>query len=146
MSLLKDLAIQYIESEKKYEKDKKLYHYNCAEILLNSSNDYYKMDIDPKFLKAIIPFGGGIYSERTCGALTGAIAALGIMYGEDKPTTNEKLKEITLKWLEVFEKEFGSLDCKDIKAIHRDEVTGCRPVIVRAAEMFEEIAKSYETA
>ena len=133
----------YIESENKYGNKKKLYHYNCAEILLNASNDYYKLGIDPKFLKAIVPFGGGFYSEKTCGALTGGIAALGLLFAEEKPTNNEKLKEITKKWVEVFEKEFSSLDCKEIKPLHRDEIRGCAPVMTRSAELLEGVIKEY---
>lgn len=137
---LRDQAIKYIESENKYEeKDRPLYHYNCAEILFNSSNDYYKLDVDPKFLKAITAFGGGFYSERTCGALTGAIAALSMILAENRPSKNAKLKESTKELVQVFEKEFGSLECKDIKASHRDEELGCRPVITKAAQLLEEL-------
>lgn len=141
--MLKDEAIKYIESEDKYGNQKSLYHYNCAETLLNSSNDYYKLDLDSKMFKLMVPFGGGFFSERTCGAFTGGVAALGAIFAEDKPTDNEKLKEITKKWVQAFEKEFGSLDCKDIKPIHRDEVKGCGPVMVRAAELLEEIINEY---
>lgn len=137
MGTLKDVAIKYIESENKYGDEKALYHYNCAEVLLYSCNDYYNLGLDQKALRSIVPFGGGFYSERTCGALTGGVAVLGVMFTEDKPTNNEKLKEMTKKWVQVFEEEFGSLDCKDIKLIHRDEVKGCGPVIARAAELFE---------
>lgn len=137
--MLKDEATKYIESENKYGDKKALYHYNCAETLLNSCNDYYKLGLDEKMLKIMVPFGGGFYSERTCGAFTGGVAALGAMFAEDKPSSNVKLKEMTKKWVEVFEKEFGSLECKDIKPIHRDEVKGCGPVMERAAELFESI-------
>lgn len=65
------------------------------------------------------------------------------MFAEDKPTINEILKEITKKWTQAFEKEFGSLDCKEIKPIHRDEVKGCGPVMVRAAELLESVISEY---
>lgn len=141
--MLKDEAIKYIDSENKYGDQKALYHYNCAETLLNSSNDYYKLGLDSKMLKLIVPFGGGFFSERTCGAFTGGLAVLGVIFAEDKPTDNEKLKEVTKKWVQAFEKEFGSLDCKDIKPKHRDEVKGCRPVMVGAAELLEAIINEY---
>ncbi|MPW24880.1 hypothetical protein GC105_03630 [Alkalibaculum sp. M08DMB] len=135
--MLKDMAISYIESELKYGEERKLYHFNCAETLLCACNDTYNLGLDNKVFKAIVPFGGGFYSEKACGALTGAIAALGIMFSEDKPTSNDKLKEITRRWVKVFEDEFGSTECKDIKKTHRDEVTGCGLVMIRAAELFE---------
>jgi C_GCAxxG_C_C family probable redox protein len=144
MGSLKEEAIKYIESENKYGDKKELYHYNCAETLLNASNDYFKLGVDLKFLRAIVPFGGGFYSERTCGALTGGIAALGLMFAEDKPTNNEKLKEITKRWVEAFEKEFSSIECKEIKPLHRDEIKGCEPVMSRAAELLEEVINKYK--
>lgn len=141
--MLKNEAIKYIESENKYGDQKDLYHYNCAETLLNASNDYYKLDLDSKTFKLMVPFGGGFFLERTCGAFTGGVAAIGAMFAEDKPTNNEILKEITKKWTQAFEKEFGSLDCKEIKPIHRDEVKGCGSVMVRAAELLESVISEY---
>lgn len=122
------------------EEERPKYHMNCAEILLMAANEEYKLGLDDRFIKAVCPFGGGIQSEKTCGALLGAIAALGVMYTEERPTTNDKMKEITKKYLEEFEKEFGSLDCAYIKAHHRSETEGCNPVKLRAAEVFERVA------
>ncbi len=144
MTTLRDQASKYIESENQYGDKKALYHYNCAETLLYSANDYYKFDIDPSFLKAIVPFGGGFYSERTCGALTGGIAVLGILFAEDKPTNNVKLKEATKYWVEVFEKEFNSIDCKTIKELHRDDIKGCGPVMEKSAQLLEELIKKFK--
>ncbi len=104
-----------------------------------AANEEYKLGLDERFIKAVCPFGGGIQSEKTCGALLGAIAALGIMYTEEKPSTNDKMKEITKKLVEEFEKEFGSLDCAYIKAHHRSETEGCNPVKLRTAEVFERV-------
>lgn len=121
------------------EEERPLYHINCAESLLMAANEEYKLGLDDRFIKAICPFGGGIQSEKTCGALLGAVAALGVMYAEERPTTNEKMKEMTQKLVEEFEKEFGALDCATIKAHHRSETEGCSPVRIRAAEVFERV-------
>lgn len=121
------------------EEERSLYHINCAEALLMAANKEYKLGLDEKFIKAVCPFGGGIQSEKTCGALLGAVAALGIMFAEERPTTNDKMKEITKKYVEEFEKEFGALDCATIKAHHRSETEGCNTVKIRAAEVFERV-------
>lgn len=123
------------------EEERPLYHINCAEALLMAANEEYKLGLDDKFIKAVCPFGGGIQSEKTCGALLGSVAALGVMYAEQKPTTNEKMKEMTKKFVEEFEKEFGALDCATIKAHHRSETEGCNPVKIRAAEVFERVVE-----
>lgn len=126
------------------EEERKLYHKNCAEILLLAANEKYGLNLQDKFVKAVCPFGGGIQSEKTCGALLGSVAALGIIYAEDRPCTNEKMKSITKRFVEEFEKEFGSIDCKSIKGHHRSETEGCNPVKIRAAEVFERVVKEFE--
>ncbi len=123
------------------EEERKLYHKNCAEILLMAANEKYNLELNDKFVKAVCPFGGGIQSEKTCGALLGATAALGIMYAEDRPCTNEKMKNITKRFVEEFDKEFGSVECKYIKEHHRSETEGCNPVKIRAAEVMERVIK-----
>lgn len=123
------------------EEERPMYHINCAETLLMAANEEYKLGLDERFIKAVCPFGGGIQSEKTCGALLGAVSALGVMYAEEKPSTNDKMKEITQRFVEEFEKEFGSLECVYIKAHHRSETEGCNPVKLRAAEVFERIMK-----
>ncbi|MGD9567338.1 MAG: C-GCAxxG-C-C family protein [Sedimentibacter sp.] len=121
------------------EEERSLYHINCAETLLMAANEEYKLGLDDRFMKAVCPFGGGIQTEKTCGALLGAVAALGVMYAEERPTSNEKMKEMTKKLVEEFEKEFGFLDCATIKAHYRSETEGCSPVRIRAAEVFERV-------
>lgn len=63
--MLRDEARKYIDSEIQYGDKKDLYHYNCAEIILNACNDYYNLELDSKALKMIIPFGGGLNSGKT---------------------------------------------------------------------------------
>lgn len=119
--------------------ERPLYHKNCAEILLLAANEKYNLKLDDRFIKAVCPFGGGLHSESTCGALLGAVTAIGIMYTEDKPSENLKMKDLTKKLVEEFNKEFGSLDCKFIKEHHRSETEGCNPVKIRAAQVFERV-------
>lgn len=144
MNTLKEVASRYIQSENKYGEDKNLYHYNCAEVILNACNDYYKLEADPKLLKSIVPFGGGMYSEITCGALTGGVAAIGLMFAEEKPTTNDKLKSITQKWILEFETQFANLNCDKLKEDHREAETGCENLILQSADLLESIINTYK--
>lgn len=143
MNTLKDLALKYINIENKYGKDKDLYHYNCAEVLLNSCNDYYKLGVDSKMLKAIVPFGGGMYSEITCGILTGSIAALGLIFTEEKPSTNDKVKAITKEWLSIFEDKFGHIDCIELKRDYKDPESGCKNLMLDSAELLESLINKF---
>ncbi|WP_313342828.1 C-GCAxxG-C-C family protein [Sedimentibacter sp.] len=117
------------------------YHINCAETLLMAANEEYELGLDDRFIKAVCPFGGGLQSEKTCGALLGTLSAIGVIFTEDRPSDNEKMKEMTKKYVEEFEKEFGALDCATIKKHHRSETEGCAPVKIRAAGVFERITE-----
>ncbi len=85
-----------------------------------------------------------MYSEATCGILTGGVFALGLIFAEDKPTTNEKVKGITNEWLNIFEEKFGSLNCKKLKEEQCDSNLGCGPLIVKAAELLEKLINKYK--
>lgn len=140
---LREITLHYINKEKRYGKERKLYHYNCAEVLLNACNDYYNLEAGSKVLKAILPFGGGMYAEKTCGALTGSLASLGLIFAEEKPTSNNKLKEITNKWVLTFEKEFDTINCKQLKNNYRDPESGCEPLMLQTAELLELLIDQY---
>lgn len=137
--MLQDVAKDYIHKEEAYGEDRALYHYNCAETLLNSCDDYYGLGLDASTRRMAIPFGGGLYKEKTCGVLTGGLMAIGLLFGEDKPTENIRLKQVTRTWVEAFEARFGSTDCARIKETHRHPQEKCAPVIMAGAALLEEI-------
>lgn len=143
MSTLRDMALKYIDIEKNYGTEKQLYHYNCAEVVLNACNDYYELEAGSKILKAIIPFGGGMYAEKACGAVTGSVAALGLIFGEEKPSRNDKVKNITNEFIVKFEKKFGHIDCVELKKSHRDPHSGCKLLMLETAELLESIISHY---
>ncbi|HHT50438.1 MAG TPA: C_GCAxxG_C_C family protein [Eubacteriaceae bacterium] len=137
---MKNIVDRLNKEEYQYnEEERPLYHKNCAEILLMAANERYKLELNEKFYKAICPFGGGIQYEKTCGALIGAVAAIGIIYTEEKPSINEKMKDITKKFVFEFEREFGAIDCAYIKEHHRSEITGCDLVKVKTGEILEKV-------
>ncbi len=84
--------VKYIDVYNQYGKDQPeerqpLYHMNCAEVLLRTANAEYRLGLDEKDFKLMAGFGGGFYSEKTCGAFTGALAALSAKYAQDRPST-----------------------------------------------------------
>lgn len=139
---MKKIINELIERELKYGDKKDLFHCNCAEILLMSANEKYSLKLDDKTIKAVTPFGGGIYSERTCGALCGSVAAIGVLFAENKPTSNKIMKEKTKELVKSFEEEFGSLECSYIKKHHRSTTEGCKYVEIKAGEILEKIIES----
>lgn len=142
---MKEIVDKINKSDLSYPlEERHMYHINCAEALLMAANEEYNLGLDDRFIKAVCPFGGGFQIESTCGALLGSLSAIGVMFTEDRPTENEKMRKMAKKYAEEFEKEFGALDCATIKQHHRSETEGCAPVKIRAAEVFERVMLTQE--
>lgn len=109
---------------------------NCAEKILYGSNKVYNLGLEREALKMAAGFGGGMTVESVCGALTGGIMVLGRLFkSEDK----EKLKEIVKEFIEAYRQEMGEIDCTPLKDRYKTEDDGCHNIIVKAAEILEEI-------
>ncbi|MGV8907175.1 MAG: C-GCAxxG-C-C family protein [Acetobacterium sp.] len=121
-----------------------LYHMNCAETMLRAANDKYDLKLSDDCFHMLQGFGAGFYAEKTCGAFCGSLAALGVLYTEERPSDQAIMTKAAKRLVEEFEEEFGSLNCDYIKAHHRDPVTGCNPVKLRAAEAFSRVVDSLE--
>jgi C_GCAxxG_C_C family probable redox protein len=91
--------------------------YNCAESVLLTMQEYYGIRRNTLIPKVATAFGGGIGGRGSlCGALTGAIMAIGLKHGTDKTVLTEKGKayEIALKFYDRFVKEWGSPFCREL--------------------------------
>ena len=82
------------EEYSKPDNEKALYHKNCGETLIEALKIKYELDIDDKVFKMLAPYGFGIQIGNTCGAFAGGVAAIGLMFTEDKPSTRDTRKEI----------------------------------------------------
>ena len=65
-------------------------------------------------MKIASAFGGGInLTGNVCGALTGALMAIGLEFGDGNPM-NPKVAEISTRLLEEFKAINGSILCRDL--------------------------------
>ena len=85
--------------------------YNCAEAMLNAANEAYRLGLDEKAVRVACPFGGGMGKEATCGALTGGLMVLGVLYASGHAHGDEKFAAIRDRFVAEFEERFGSIDC-----------------------------------
>jgi C_GCAxxG_C_C family probable redox protein len=103
-------------------------YHNCAQCALVAVQDMSGLK-DDLLAKASSGFGGGIGgTQSVCGALTGAALALGMKYGRDMSYLTGPSEEAIKKQGEVieqvarlakwFEREFGSVNCKDLRKSH----------------------------
>lgn len=114
---------------------------NCAETVLYAANQEYKLGLDEKALKLAAGFGGGMAIEDKCGALTGAIMVLGVIFVKEKAHESDKIKVLTKELLKRYQEEMGSIDCAPLKEKYRDDIIKCRDIIDKAAEILDSIIK-----
>jgi C_GCAxxG_C_C family probable redox protein len=91
--------------------------YNCAQSVLLAMQEYYGIPDDELIPKIAAPFGGGIGKcGSLCGALTGAIIAIGAKHGTNSSDLTEKEKSYKLarKLYERFVKAWGSPFCREL--------------------------------
>ena len=80
-------------------------------------------------------FGGGMRRHEVCGAVTGALMGLGLKYGVEKNRECNRSKE----FMDMFEKEFGSIFCRDlIKVEGKKERELCPDYMFYAAKFLED--------
>ena len=131
------------ETAKKYY-DKK-YDFNCAETIMYAANEEYNLNLDKKTLKTMGGFGGGMAVEDVCGAMTGSIAIIGILFVKEKSHESDKIKNITREFIKSFDEKLGTKNCKTLKEKYRNDDARCFKMIETAAEILDEIIKR-ETA
>lgn len=118
---------------------------NCSEALIYGANDEFLLDLPLEALRMMGPFGGGMSIESICGAITGALAVIGILYNRDGPTDRDRMKKIAERFLREFRSRYGCLDCACLKDKYRDEWKKCEPVVRMSARLLEEIIKAEES-
>jgi C_GCAxxG_C_C family probable redox protein len=101
-------------------------------------------------------FGGGIsHTGNICGAVSGAILAIGLKYGKSRAgddAATEKTRDTVRKFLQEFQERNGSINCTELLGFdlsNADELSQARetglfktkcPALVRdAAEILETI-------
>jgi C_GCAxxG_C_C family probable redox protein len=90
--------------------------FNCSQAVFSVFAKNMGLD-DEISLKIACGFGGGMRLGNTCGAVTGAIMAVGLKYGkykaEDK-AARDHTYELTKKFQAKFIEQNGSVVCRDL--------------------------------
>lgn len=91
--------------------------YNCSQSVLYSYADDLHISKDTA-LRIANGFGAGMgRKQEVCGAVSGAIMVLGLMYGrgenEDK-TKHEQTYAKVRELIDAFSKEYGTINCKQL--------------------------------
>ena len=102
--------------------------FNCCESALMMIYEEHPLPgFESSIMKAASSLGGGVGGwGSACGAATGAVIALGLVYGTDGDETQEKfqdkrghLRDVSQVFLKEFEGAFGSLNCMELLGVDR---------------------------
>ena len=113
--------------------------YNCAESMLHAANDKYGLGIDKDAFKLVGGYGGGIYSEKTCGALLGSVAAISCFLIKERAHEDDAFKETICAFRDKFMDKFGTDQCGELKPVWRpDDEIRCLPLLLEVSDLLEE--------
>jgi C_GCAxxG_C_C family probable redox protein len=102
--------------------------FNCCESTLMMIQEGHPLPgFESSIMKAASSLGGGVGGwGSACGAATGAVIALGLVYGTDGEETKEKfqdkrghLRDMSQIFLKEFQDIFGSVNCMDLLGVDR---------------------------
>jgi C_GCAxxG_C_C family probable redox protein len=88
--------------------------FNCSQAVFSTLAEPLGFDRSLA-LKIASPFGGGIgRSGETCGAISGALMALGLKLGycEPDPQAKDRVYILTREFMRRFQERYGALACK----------------------------------
>jgi C_GCAxxG_C_C family probable redox protein len=87
---------------------------NCAQAVACGVLEYYNQnDCLETIHNAMLGFGGGMGERSICGAVTGGLAALGILMSKKDLEKDDK-SDIFRKFKDTFIKKFKTLNCGEI--------------------------------
>ncbi len=119
--------------------------YNCAQSVACAFSE--ELNVDRQLLfKMCEGFGFGMgCAKGTCGAISGAIALLGLKNSDgnlDAPTTKADTYKLSAELLEKFYEKNGSTICSELKGLESGKVLrSCPGCIEDAVELVQEILK-----
>lgn len=113
--------------------------YNCAESLIRGADVHYGLSLDQSTLRVAAGFGGGLCVGALCGAVSGAVMALGTKYVDSRAHESLAMKDMVPRLLEEVEKQMGSLQCTELKERYHDQESGCVKVVEKVASILEEL-------
>ncbi len=105
---------------------------HCSQVMMQLSLDMRGLD-HPFAVRALGALGGGMCAQRTCGTLTGAVAAIGTYFPrgatQPEPAGYQAPARELVAW---FTQEYGSLECRELLAGAPSGMAGFCPKLMVA--------------
>ena len=135
---------------------------SCSQAVLGAYCERFGLDKKTAY-KISSGFGGGMHLDQTCGAVTGAIMAIGLKYGRTRPVLSEvegaddvkariKTAETVVEFAKKFKARHGSINCTSLIGCNISTLEGfeeakkkdlfkqvCPKYVISAAEILDEM-------
>ena len=105
---------------------------NCCQAVLGSCCEKFDMSGELAYRVGAF-FGGGMRRGEVCGAVTGALMALGLKYGDE----NNRKSLKSLEFMKTFKEQYGSILCKELIPDEGKKKDMCPFLIEYCAEYLE---------
>ncbi|EFL52227.1 C_GCAxxG_C_C family protein [Solidesulfovibrio fructosivorans JJ]] len=117
--------------------------YNCAETILRLATDHLGIPGDGASTRIATCFGGGVGRSHAeiCGALSGAVMALGLAYGRDASDIScTQAHALASAFRQRFIEQFGSSCCATLReSLGRHEADpDCKRLVADTAGLLHE--------
>ncbi len=107
--------------------------FNCCQAVLACCSEQFDVSEDLAYHLGAF-FGGGMRQAEVCGAVTGALMALGLKYGDE----NNRKSMKSLDFMKAFKAEYGSILCKELIGKDGKKKKEMCPIMIRfCAEYLE---------
>ena len=118
--------------------------FHCAEAVLKAAADSYGVDLDGRVVRLATAFGGGVGKthHELCGALSGGIIALGMLYGRHEPGADwTRAHQTAAEFKRRFVQAYGTTTCGAMLAGFgpQQEMRRCKRLSGEVAGMLWEI-------
>lgn len=117
---------------------------NCAEAMLLAANEAYALGLPDGAHKLVSAFGGGMGCERACGAVCGALAALGYLRTNGRAHATQGFHELCAGFVAKVEAECGSIECSALMARYRTAETRCLGTVLAVADVLSAYLRETE--
>ncbi|MCC9295119.1 C-GCAxxG-C-C family (seleno)protein [Clostridium sp. MT-14] len=108
--------------------------YNCAESIVKAINEEKETNIP---VSVASPFGSGMTVGSTCGAVTGALMALGSIRGRKTSKESNETRKITKEVINKVKEKYGTFECSELKK----KGISCDEIIEYAYDILREYIK-----
>ena len=114
--------------------------YTCAESIIKAFNDETDANISVSIAS---PFGSGMTVGSTCGAITGAIMAVGAVCGREEASEQNESRQYARGLMRQIKEKYGTYECIELKkkGVSCDEIIAYSYQLLQAQIMQPSMSK-----